>query len=147
MIITHETTIEEYEAWLATNPDFSEFRRAVRSTFKAAYLTIGRIVRRVKRVKNRSCLSGARVSSTVYPLSYNKNGVVTPYILAEWISDVRKELKRTTDHIRMINLFDCLEGVPWAENIFDDRFGRIQRIEDELAMEQTYKSALEILNQ
>ncbi|AMR34187.1 hypothetical protein A0256_23405 [Mucilaginibacter sp. PAMC 26640] len=34
MIITHETTIEEYEAFLATNPSMSILRRAMRSTVK-----------------------------------------------------------------------------------------------------------------
>ena len=139
MIITHETTIEEYEAWLATNPSFSDFKVAVRSTFAAIYRTIGRIGRIIKRVKNSSCLSGARVSRTVYPLLYNKNATVTRKEFRLWLRDISHELQETKMHIWRISKFDCLSDT------YENRRERIAKIEQEIAMEHTLEEALEIL--
>jgi hypothetical protein len=75
MFITHDTTIEEYEAWLATNPSLSAFAKAVDSVYKAADKLISRIKRAayaiIKRVKKagkaKACTAGVKVQSTVYP--------------------------------------------------------------------------------
>ncbi|MBB6131792.1 hypothetical protein [Mucilaginibacter lappiensis] len=145
MIITHETTIEEYNAWLATNPDFTAFKVAVRSTFKAIYLTIGRVKRLVRKVKNRSCLA-PKIGETIYPLSYDKNGGFTPTKFRNWIREISHELDRTTEHIRLLNLFDCLEDIPCVRSLYNHRHDIISKVEDQIAMEEGTVAALEILN-
>lgn len=145
MIITHETTIEEYESWLATNPAFTDFKVAVRSTFRSIYKAIGRIKQLFKRVNNRSCLAGKLVSRTIYPLSYDKNTGYTRAKFRLWLQDVAIELCKTREHIKRFDAFDCLEDKPWADKVYASRTQRIANIEQEIAMEQTLEKALEIL--
>jgi hypothetical protein len=71
----NDTTIEEYEAWLATNPSLSAFAKAVDSVYRAAGKLFSRIkkaayviIKRVKKAgKAKACTAGVRVQSTVYP--------------------------------------------------------------------------------
>lgn len=144
MKITHETTIEEYEAWLKTNPPLSQLKRAVNATFKMVYAALRSIKRLINgpRKKSRSCLS---VAYTLYPLAYDRNAVNPVAGFKNWREEIAIELSKTRDHIKNIQLFDCLEGKVWASEIFDKRQERIASIEDDMAMERVYAEALELL--
>ncbi|WP_183567414.1 hypothetical protein [Mucilaginibacter sp. SP1R1] len=144
MIITHETTVEQYEEWLSTNPEFTALKVAVRSVFRITYQWIGRAKRIFKKGKTRSSLRPS-IALTVYPLSYNKNGGLTSINYYNWLYHIHKELKLTTGHLRRIEMFECLEGMPWAAAVYENRNERIARIEAELAMEKLHESALEVL--
>ncbi|WP_114937529.1 hypothetical protein [Mucilaginibacter endophyticus] len=145
MIITHETTIEEYEAWLATNPDFSVFKVAVRSTFRAIYKSIATVKRLVKKRK-RSCLVYKVGTQTVYPLSYNKNSPLKSSDFVDWMQYVSEELRTTTNKIRKLRLFEFLNNEPWANKLYEQRLRRIEHLEDEIAMESLKLEVKELLS-
>lgn len=70
MIIDHNTTIEEYEAYLATNPSLHSFAAVTRRVFAGMHRTVcrlARLLRPAKRERTRSCTRGKRVARTVYP--------------------------------------------------------------------------------
>lgn len=112
MIITHETTIEEYEAWLATNPPISQLRKAVNATFRMVYASLRRIKKIFKRVKVRSCLT-PKVSYTVHPLSYNKNAIGTPEMAANfsiWLMEIKRERERVSMQVHLDKIITSLEA-------------------------------------
>jgi hypothetical protein len=128
MIITHDTTIEEYEAWLATNPDLNSFKAAVRSTFNMIYRTLSRIGRLIKRIrKSRACTSGKRIKETFYPLCYDKNSGFTIEKFSKWLRAIKYELSMTTLYLDALQLADL--------------------VDDEIEMEGLKIEALEILKQ
>lgn len=139
MIITKDTTIKEYEAWLATNPPLSAFKKAVRKTFMMIYRTIGRVGQVIKRTKRHACTAGrVQVKSTVYPLTYDKNAVQSvkgAYGRIDfriWLAAIHLELKATTSYI------STLESCSY--------WNALSHIDDEIAMEEVKIEALEILN-
>lgn len=127
MIVTKDTTIEEYKAWLASNPSLSEFSKAVRSTFKALYRTLGQIGKLVKRIsKPRACTSAKLVARPVYPSGYEPNRPFRHMEFNRWLREIRFELKMTSAYLEGLELADCLD--------------------DEIAMEVLKIQALEILH-
>jgi hypothetical protein len=127
MNITHDTTIEEYEAWLATNPSFNSFKAAVRRTYVFIYRTLSRIGRLVKRVERHSaCTSGKLAVTTVYPFCYDKNGKFTTKVHARWLRTIRYELARTQMYLNALDFDESLH--------------------DEIAMEGLKLEALEIIH-
>jgi hypothetical protein len=127
MIITHDTTIEEYEAWLATNPSMTAFKVAVRSTFRIIYRTLSRIGRLIKGKRiTRACTAGKLVARTVTPLCYDKNAGYTTANYQMWLRKVSYELRMTRLYL------EALE--------FEDH------PEDEVAMEMLKIEALEIIH-
>lgn len=111
MIITHETTIEQYEAWLATNPSMGAFKAAVQATFNLAYRALSRIGRLLKKAKKRSCLAGSRPNDprTVYTLAYNKNAAFSQDEFNKWRAGISLELSKTRQHLQLLDMLDPLE--------------------------------------
>jgi hypothetical protein len=125
MQITHDTTVEQYEAWLNTNPSLSKFKIAVRKTFRLAHQTLDRIERLINGRVRRACTAGKLGTHTVYPPSYNKDTTYTRAKLRLWLQGIRFELKLTSLYLEALELADCLD--------------------DEIAMEGLKIEALEIL--
>lgn len=143
MVITHETTIEQYEAWLATNPSFSEFKAAVREVFKMAYRAIGR-VRRIIKDKKRSCLAAVSCQVTM-PLDYNRNAIGTRRegaAFEEWRAGIWRARIAIRRHIERHEMMDVLSESAWRGRIY---FEQVSRVDEEIAMEQLHAEALEIL--
>lgn len=130
MIITHETTIEEYKAWLDTNPDFSALQVAVRSTLRTISRAVSKIESLIKKVKNRSCLTGKKI----HPVSRRDNKAFLDPEFCKWSVNISLELQRTTDYIQRL------------EQEERRRDEQLALIDDEISMEQLKIQALEILS-
>jgi hypothetical protein len=129
MNITHDTTIEEYEAWLATNPPFSAFKVAVRATFKAAYKCLDRISQIVARISGKL---GKQACA----------GAVNNYQLEEWqaysasrLREINRDVKRAA----------CCRGIQQVKLRDARRVQLANQVDDEIAMEGLKIEALEIL--
>lgn len=143
MVITHETTIEEYKAWLATNPTFGAFKATVRSVFKVVYRSI-RAVQRIIYAKKRSCLAAKKVA-TVMPLDYKRNAIGTSREQAsfeEWRVGIWQARIAIRRHIERHEMIEVLEESAWSGRIY---YERVARVDEEIAMEELHAEALELL--
>jgi hypothetical protein len=138
MTITHDTTVEEYEAWLSTYPSISELKKATNKLFKLAYSTMGTIKKLIKKIstKHRSCLAGRKASAPVYPEVWRK-------MFQAWRANISTELARTQRHIQRLDIFEKIGEQKWGESVYRERHNRLaDKVEQELAMETLFQEAL-----
>jgi len=124
MRITSKTTIEEYEAWLNTFPPLTEIARVSRIVFASIRKACDRII---SALRNKSCTSGSiatgpRINHTRFPLEYNRNIAMLS----------KKDNLFQTNHLL------------WRSEILKRKI--MEALDDNIGMEQTLHSALEILS-
>lgn len=145
MKYTKETSPEEYQAWLDTNPPISEIIEGIKNVAEVAVKCCKEVLKATKRLI-RSCLwvrtttgtiTPSGVARTVYPLSYDKNNPMSGFNAAAlgWS-------KQAQDSIR--DYYEC-EDSEYLRTYTANALARLSRVEQEIAMEELHRDALEIL--
>ncbi len=142
MIITHETTIEEYEAWLAQNPKTGAFKKAVSSTFKMINKALNNIQKLLRKAKTRSCLSPKRVK-TVYPDGYVHPNPADALQYRYWLAGISGALEATRQHIHQLTYFDRMKESRWAAKMTKQRKDLLAALDAEIRRESLKAEALE----
>jgi hypothetical protein len=140
MIITHDTTIEEYEAWLSTNPPLLQLKRASIKAFKMVFASIKAIKNLIKKIKknHRSCLAGKRVNAF-------QSGDISNEVKA-WREYIINERIRTTMHIKRISLYEVLGDKAWGVGLYRTKHALLlEQVEAEITKEMAKASQLEKL--
>ena len=138
MKYSESTTIDQYRAWLDTFPSIAEIRKVSKMVFSSIYRSLNTILKIVRKKKQSSIAKAyvIRTSRTVFPLSYDKNGLSGfNEAAASWSKSEQDKLR---DH------YEC-EDPDYLKKYIQSRQTLQTRIQNEIAMEELHYSALQLL--
>jgi len=116
MNYTQTTTIEQYQAWLATFPPISQIRRVTRLVYKGIYKSLNKILALIQK-PTRSCLRPMGIKTTI-PASYTN--YPRPSAYNEWMEYVcgQSQQESPLDQYRRERMLEYVEHEIQMEQLF-----------------------------